>query len=371
MTKISFDFKTIIIQLIFIIGLFITLYSGVVLILLRIFSSVAPIELPSFMWIPGANQFYSILAFIGIIFLGLGVVLFFLLTKKKERIPKEIELDPTQIKWIMNAIKLILIIGGLLILFTISDIISVLLFINTSQFSIGEIGEQIQRFTTVYFFLLIGIFLFIIGVLLFRKNRKFYAEKTEAELIKTFSKRNRYFYVNSMVIGILFLLIFGTSFPFFIDTLNRFLKFLNWLDPYTIRFFSILCIVNFNTFLGILLIIYGLLCFILRKRNLEKTPKILKTSKKVEKRKKIVGITMIGIGIMPHIISSFGLFLWLPEVLARPVEAVGSEYYLILPLSILIAILSILLVVNGVMLLTIKTEYTIDLQNERKNINNH
>jgi Flp pilus assembly protein protease CpaA len=330
-----------------------------------------PIELPSFLWISGVNQFYSILAFIGIIFLGLGVILFFLLTKKKERILKEIELDSTQIKWFMNTIKITLIIGGLLFLFTISDIISVLLFTSTPQFSLVEIGDQIQRFTTVYFFLLIGIFLFIIGVLLFRKNQKIYATKTEAELTKMFCKRNLYFYVNAMVIGFLFLLIFGRSLPFFIDALNRVLKFYNWLDPYAIRFFSILSIVIFNTFLGILLIIYGLLCFILRKRNLEKTPKILKTSKKVEKRKKIVGITMIGIGIIPHIFSGFGLFFWLPEVLPFPVEALGSEYYYLLPLNVLIAILSILLIVNGVLLLTIKAEYIIDLQLERKNMNNH
>lgn len=367
MTKISFNFKTITIQLIFFIGLFITLYSGVVLILLRVFSSVVPIELPSFMWISDVNQFYSILVFIGIIFLGLGVILFFLLTKKKERIPKEIELDPTQIKWFMNAIKIILIIGSLLIFFTISDIMSVILFTNTSQFSLAQIGEQIQRFTTVYFFLLIGIYLFIIGVLLFRKNMKLNAKKTEVELIKMFSKRNRYFYVNSMVIGILFLLLFGRSIPFI---LNRLLNFLPWPDPYAIRYLSNLRIIIFNIFLGILLIIYGLLCFILRKRNLEKSPKILKTSKHVEKRKKIVGIIGIGIGIMPNIFTGFPLILSLTETIAYP-YMFGFEYYYMLPLGILIAILSILLIVNGVMLLTIKAEYTIDLQFERKNVNNH
>lgn len=370
MTKISFNLKTIIIQLIFIIGLFITLYSGVVLILLRVFSSVVPVELPSFMWISGFNQFYSILVFIGIIFLGSGVVLFFLLTKKKERTLKEIELNPTQIKWFMNAIKLILIIGVLLILFNISDIISVLLFTNASQFSLGEIGDQIQRFTTVYFFLLIGIFLLIIGVLLFRKNRKFYAKKTEAELIKMFSKRIRYFYVNSMVIGILFLLLFGRSIPLVLDFLNRDLKFFYWYDPYAVRYLSNLSIIIFNTFLGILLIIYGLLCFILRKRNLEKSPKIIKTSKQVEKRKKIVGIIGIGIGMIPNIFTGCPLILSLSGAIAYP-YILGFEYYLILPLSILIAILSILLIVNGVLFLTIKVEYIIDLQFERKNINNH
>jgi hypothetical protein len=367
LTKITYDFNSIITQLTFIIGLFITLYSGLILILLLIFSSVAPIELPTFTWVSGVTQFYSVLAFIGIIFLGLGIVLFFLLTNKKERIPKEIELDPTQIKWFMNAIKIILIIGGLLFLFTISDIISVLLYTNIFQLTLGEIGEQIQRFTTVYFFLLIGIYLFIIGVLLFNKNREIYEKKTEAELIKSFSKRIRYFYINSMFIGILFIFLFGRSIPLLIDLLNL----LPWSDPWLIRYLSNLKIIIFNTFLGIILTIYGLLCFILRKRKLEKSPKVLKTSKQVEKRKKIVGIIGIGIGIICNTFTGYPLLVSLPQAIAFPEGVLGFRNYYLLPLSILFAILSILLIVNGVLLLTTKVDYIIDLQIERKNINNH
>lgn len=369
MIKISFDFKSIFNKLIFLIGLFVTLYSGVILILLLIFSSVAPIELPSFTWVSGITQFYSVLAFIGIIFLSLGVVLFFLLTNKKERIPKEIELDPTQIKWFINAIKIILVIGGLLFLFTIADIISVLVFTNIFQFTLGEIGEQIQRFTIVYFFLLIGIFLFLIGVLQFRKNRKINAKKTEVELIKTFSKRIQYFYVNSIIIGILFLFLFGSSIPVLIDLLNSFL----WSDPWFIRYLSNLKIIIFYTFLGFLLIIYGLLYFILRKRKLEKFPKIIKTSKPVDKRKRIAGIIGIVVGIIVSFIpGNFPLaILFLSQAIAFPEGVLGFGQYHLLPLYILIEILSVLLIVNGVLLLTTNKEYIIDPQVERKNINNH
>lgn len=357
LTKISFNLKTLIIQLIFIIGLFITLYSGLILILIRVFSSVAPIELPSFMWISGVNQFYSILAFIGIIFLSLGVILFFLLTRNKERIPKEIELNPTQIKWFMIVIKIILIIGVLLIPYTISDIISVLLYTTIFQINLTNIGVQIQRFPTVYFFLLIGTLLFIIGVLLFKKNRKLYAKKKEAELTRMFSKRLQYFYINSMFIGILFLFLFGSSIPLSIDVLGSFIWFDFWLD----RYLSNLKIIIFFTFLGIILTVYGLLSFIQRKRSLQKSPKIVKTSKQVEKRKKIVGIIMVVIGIIIFIFPGYPSLVFLPQAIAFPEGVLGFDEYHLLILYILFDFFFVLLIVNGVLLLTIKVEYRIDL----------
>ena len=227
------------------------------------YSSIAPIELPTFTWVSSLNQLYSILIFIGIIFIGLGAILFVLLIKKRERIPKEIDLNQTQIEWFLKVLKTIILIGSLLIFLAISEIISVLLYGNLFEFNLIEIGDHIQRFTGAYFLLLLGILLIIVGILLFRKNRKLYAEKTISELIKMCRRRVQYFYVNSMFVGILFMFLFGISIPILIDLLTSFLSFYPW----NLRYLSNLKFIIFNTFFGTFLTMYSLLYLLIRKKK--------------------------------------------------------------------------------------------------------
>ena len=74
---------------------------------------------------------------------------------------------------------------------------------------------------------------------------------------------------------------------------------------------------------------------------------------------------MMGLGIIYYIFSGFGSLLFLPQAIAFPEGVLGFGDYHLLPLYVLFEILTILLIVNGALLLTTKVEYIIDLQKER------
>ena len=338
-------------MIIFLVGLFLSLYAGILSITLGIFRTLFPTSHPDFMWLGDTLTVLLIILVIGVILI-IGTALILPLRKKPEEHEKfVIGLNAIKEKWSRVVIILMFIGGIILVLYGISYFPSYIIFAYI--FIYIDIADFLNYFIPLYLVLLLGIFLTVLGLIILRRYRKSIKTNLNLLLENRYNLRSRIIVDILLILAFILLILFGTCVYAVID--GELLRW-PWYESYLFKYFSSLITYFAVILVSIVTLINGVIYHAQKKKLIKLMSKRIKISnleKASWQNPLVIAFTVLGaIGLSISVLPT-------STKIAIPLLTYGPEWGSDLLPGIIFIICTILVLI-GTMLIIPWKSYTIE-----------